>query len=65
MAFRQGAFRQLQHERNEREQLLHRILRDVALEGLDLLAVLLDDFGMRSRKLWDELEDIVHLDIVS
>lgn len=62
---RQGILWHLEHERDQREELLHGILGDVALEALDLLTVLLDDFRVRARQLRDEFEDVVHLDVVA
>lgn len=62
---RQRVLRQFEHKRDQRQQLLHRVLRDVALETLNFLAVLVDDIRVRARELGREFEDVVHLDVVA
>ena len=64
MALRERVLRHLQHNRNQDEQLLHDIFRNLALESLDLLAVLFDDVRTITVQLGQVLEHIQHLDII-
>lgn len=60
----QRVFRHVQHERYQREQLAHGVLRNVALEALDFLAVLVDYRRMRAGQFGREFEHVVHFDVV-
>ena len=58
-------FGELEHERDEREQFLHGVLRDVALEGLDFGTVVLDYGWVGAGEFGGEFEDVVHFDVVA
>lgn len=65
MAVAQIVLWQLEHDRNQSQQFLHRVLGNVALKLFNLRPVLVDNIRLRTLKLWDKLEDIVHFDIVT
>lgn len=65
VAIGERVFRQFEHERDEREQFLHGVLRDVALERLDFGAVVFDYGRVGAGQLGGEFEDVVHFDVVA
>lgn len=56
--------RQLEHEREQHQQLVDDVVVDVPREGLDLGAVAVDDVGVWLIKGGDELRDVVDLGVV-
>lgn len=62
---RQIVFWKFENDRNQRQQFLHNVFRNHALELLDCGTVLVDDIWMAPLQLWQVFEDVVHFDVIT
>lgn len=64
VAFREVILGQFKRDRDQNEEFLHDIFRDVTLELLDLGSMLVDDIRLAPLQLREEFENVVHLNVV-